>query len=289
MKQLVSRNPIERFRQVVKAQNGVPLRDYKAGKVQKGWKEAGQYDQTINNLTAQQKDWLDSQGINYTKDAGTMQASMVNYLAQNGNINHGLRLDGHWGDQSGRTLNAILAQMPADYKRRDTEPVDAPVVTTPAPTTPNLGYRSTFNYADGQRDFGFNNYRGMVAFANTYKDDPFAQDLRKRFGDDPNAWVQSDVENALHVKGKYRRGAGGDMHDMMVSMADWAGGMNRQYDDKYKAYRAAQQVTEQAAPPMDDAVEFYKWAQTQPGLMDKYKASKNPNQHSPGYVHPAER
>ena len=141
MKKLISRNPIERFKQVIKAQNGLPLKDYKAGKVQKGWKERGQYQKTLNALTPQQKDWLDSQGINYT-NASSMQAGMNNYLAQNGNTNHGLRLDGRWGDQSSRTLNAILAQMPTDYKRKDTEPVKEPVVDAPDP----FGYKTSNTY-----------------------------------------------------------------------------------------------------------------------------------------------
>lgn len=282
MKKLVSRNPIERFKQIVKAQNGVPLINFKAGKVQKGWKDEKQYEQTLNTLTRQQKDWLDSQGINYT-NAATMQAGMNNYLALNGNTDHGLSLDGRWGDQSGRTLNAILAQMPADYKIKNAESIDTPVVTT---TTPNLGYRSTFNYADGSRDFGFNNYNGLVAFASTFKDDAFARDLRERFGEDPSKWNQKQVEAALNVRGKYRGGAGGDINDMLRSMATWAGTNNRAWDDNYiKQQTASQKV----APPIDDAAEFYKWAQTQPELMAKYRASKNPNQHRPGYIHPAER
>lgn len=282
MKKLVSRNPIERFKQIVKAQNGSPLINFKAGKVQKGWKDEGQYQQTLDALTPQQKDWLDSQGINYT-NARSMQAGMNNYLAQNGNLNHGLSLDGHWGTQSDRTLKAILAQIPANYKIKDTEPIDAPVDT---PTTPNFGYRSTFNYADGSRDFGFNNYNGLVAFASTFKDDAFARDLRERFGEDPSKWNQKQVEAALNVRGKYRGGAGGDINDMLRSMADWAGTNNRAWDDNYIKQQAASQ---KVAPPIDDAAEFYKWAQTQPELMAKYRASKNSNQHRPGYIHPAER
>lgn len=279
MKKLVSRNPIERFKQVVKAENGVslinskaqndvPLINFKAGKVQKGWKEEDQYKQTLNALTLQQKDWLDSQNINYT-NAATMQAGMNNYLALNGNTDHGLSQDGHWGTQSDRTLKAILAQMPANYKIKDTKPINAPVVTTP-----NFGYRSTFNYADGSRDFGFNNYNGLVAFASTFKDDAFARDLRERFGEDPSKWNQKQVEAALNVRGKYRGGAGGDINDMLRSMAAWAGDNNRTWDNNYIRQQAASQ---KVVPPIDDAAEFYKWAQTQPELMAKYRASKNPN------------
>lgn len=276
MTQLLSRNPVERFKQIIKAQAGATLENYKAAPLQRGWRDTGQFKNMVKNLTDQQKSWLDAQGIVYCTDAATFQAGMNNYLAQQGNTTHGLKLDGKWGTQSDKALKAILETMPANYERTDTEPVGSPVVTTPAPTIPNLGYRSTFDYADGQRDFGFNNYRGLVAFANTYKDDPFAQDLRKRFGDDPNAWVQSDVENALHVRGKYRRGAGGDMHDMMISMADWAGGMNRQYDDRYKAYRAAQQASKPAAP-MDDAAKFYEWAKkNNPQWIRQYQTVNSP-------------
>lgn len=186
-----------------------------------------------------------------------MQAGMNNYLAQNGNLNHGLSLDGHWGTQSDRTLKTILAQMPNDYKRKDIKPVDAPVdapiVTT---TVPNLGYRSTFNYADGSRNFGFNNYNGLVAFASTFKDDAFAKDLRKRFGEDPSKWKQKQVEAALNVRGKYRGGAGGDINDMLRSMAAWAGNNNRTWDNNYNRQLAASQQT----APIDDAAEFYKWA-----------------------------
>lgn len=291
MKQLLSRNPVERFKQIIKAQQGTSLVSYKATPLQKGWKDTGQFDATINNLTDQQKSWLDAQGISY-QNANSLQAGMNNYLVQQGNTKHGLKQDGKWGTQSGNALNAILANMPSDWKtdmQKTNEGTQQP--TTPQPTrpvVPDFGYRSTFNYADGTRNFGFNNYRGMVAFANTYKDDPFAQDLRKRFGDDPTQWNQATVERALNVRGKYRRGSGGDMGDMMRSMAGWAGGMNRQYDDRYKAYRAAQQTPKPAAP-MDDAAQFYEWAKNQPEIMQRYNSFKNPNQHSEGYIPPAAR
>lgn len=276
MAQLLSRNPVERFKQIIKAQAGTTLVSYKATPLQKGWKDTGQFASMVQNLTDQQKSWLDAQGIVYGRDAATLQAGMNNYLAQQGNTTHGLRQDGKWGTQSGNALNAILATMPTDWKTNNQRVTEEMTPQPTQPTVPNLGYRSTFNYADGQRDFGFNNYRGMVAFANTYKDDPFAQDLRKRFGDDPNAWNQSDVESALHVRGKYRRGAGGDMHDMMMSMADWAGGMNRQYDDRYKAYRAAQQAPKPAAP-MDDAQGFYEWVKkNNPQLIQQYQTVNSP-------------
>lgn len=139
----------------------------------------------------------------------------------------GVVADGIWGKNTEAAYQAMLA------KNRE----EAPVLTQQpiqqyVPSANTLGYRTDFDYTGSNsniRNLGFNNYEGLVNFVNSNANNQFAKDLVQRFGN-TNSWNQNEVENALNIKGTYRRGRGGDYSDIMRSMASWAGTQNGTYD-----------------------------------------------------------
>lgn len=136
----------------------------------------------------------------------------------------GVVADGIWGKNTEAAYQAMLA------KNRE----EAPVLTQQpiqqyVPSASTLGYRTNFDYTGPNsniRDLGFNDYATMVNFINNNPDHQFSKDMIKRF-ENTNTWNQNNVESALNVSGKYRRG---DFSDLMKSQADWAGTENGNYD-----------------------------------------------------------
>jgi hypothetical protein len=96
-------------------------------------------------------------------------------------------------------------------------------------------YNPQFDYTKARtndfRGSGIRDYAGLVNFVKANPNTAFAQDLLARFGDLSN-WNQADVEGQLGVKGRYGRGifGGGDLSDMLRSMASWAGTKQAEYD-----------------------------------------------------------
>ena len=76
------------------------------GGVQRGWRNTGQFESVIDNLTPQQLMWLDQQGIS-TENALTLQEGINKYLKSIGD-NRRISEDNHWGNQSQNALNEIL-------------------------------------------------------------------------------------------------------------------------------------------------------------------------------------
>lgn len=143
---------------------------------------------------------------------------------------HGV--DGVWGKDTERAYQ--------EYLRMSNPKPNKVTVTTPAPTAPDFGYRSTFDYNSGTnkgiRDLGFNNYQGLLSYVKANPNDAFARDLIQRFGD-TDKWTQANIETQLGVRGRYRRGRGGDFSDIFRSMAEWAGQQNAAYDQKVLEYQ----------------------------------------------------
>ena len=112
-----------------------------------------------------------------------------------------------------------FAQLVDKYKKPAT-----PAATTPAatPTLPEVvDYRVKGFTNDDIRNLGFNNYQGLVSAAKTNTNNAFIAAMRKRYGDNVDAWDQKRIEGELGVSGKYRRFGGGDYGDMTRSMNDW--------------------------------------------------------------------
>lgn len=106
------------------------------------------------------------------------------------------------------------------------QPAQQPVYVAP--------YRSTFDYSQGARGIGglgIKDYAGLVNFVGANPNHPLAQDLVHRFGA-VNEWSKDRVEGELGVKGRYGRGilGGGDLSDIVRSMAKWAGDYNGRAD-----------------------------------------------------------
>ena len=119
-------------------------------------------------------------------------------------------------DIDGKMLT--FAQLVDKYKKPAT-----PAATTPAATTlPEVvDYRVKGFTNDDIRNLGFNNYQGLVSAAKTNTNNAFIAAMRKRYGDNVDAWDQKRIEGELGVSGKYRRFGGGDYGDMTRSMNDW--------------------------------------------------------------------
>lgn len=96
-----------------------------------------------------------------------------------------------------------------------------------------IGYNPQFDYSQGARalgSLGIRDYASLVNFVKANPNHPFAKDLANRFGSQLND--QRLVESTLGVRGHYGRGilGGGDLSDMMKSMATWAGTRRAEYD-----------------------------------------------------------
>lgn len=121
MNKLVSKNPIQRFKQgkkIQKFQNpSGPIKQsptmFMGQGIEKGWKDNGQWNNTLQQLdalTEGQKLALQDAGINY-RDARTLQQSLNNYISNSGlnNANNArISEDGKWGTQSQTALDFVL-------------------------------------------------------------------------------------------------------------------------------------------------------------------------------------
>ena len=78
--------------------------------------------------------------------------------------------------------------------------VEEPILDQPDP----FGYSTTNHYGDGMalKELGFNNYSGLKNYVIANQNNQFAKDLKQRFGNDVNAWNQTDVEAVDYIKNK---------------------------------------------------------------------------------------
>lgn len=185
-----------------------------------------QYQDFKSKMTADQKAWLDQKGIDYSS-----AEQLQGYLSRiNKNIDQSF-VDNKWGKNSQAAwenfVNTTMKNNPLQT------PVEEPILDQADP----FGYSTTNHYDDGMalKELGFNNYSGLKNYVIANQNNQFAKDLKQRFGNDVNAWNQTDVENALGVSGTYRGGYAGDFGDMARSMARWAGETNAAYDTKKEA------------------------------------------------------
>ena len=185
-----------------------------------------QYQDFKSKMTADQKAWLDQKGIDYSS-----AEQLQGYLSRiNKNIDQSF-VDNKWGSNSQKAwenfVNTTMKNNPLQT------PVEEPILDQPDP----FGYSTTNHYGDGMalKELGFNNYSGLKNYVIANQNNQFAKDLKQRFGNDVNAWNQTDVENALGVSGTYRGGYAGDFGDMARSMARWAGQTNAAYDTRKEA------------------------------------------------------
>ena len=185
-----------------------------------------QYQDFKSKMTDDQKAWLDQRGIDYNS-----AEQLQGYLSRiNKNIDQSF-VDNKWGSNSQKAwenfVNTTMKNNPLQT------PVEEPILDQPDP----FGYSTTNHYGNGMalKELGFNNYSGLKNYVIANQNNQFAKDLKQRFGNDVNAWNQTDVENALGVSGTYRGGYAGDFGDMARSMARWAGQTNAAYDTRKEA------------------------------------------------------
>ena len=185
-----------------------------------------QYQDFKSKMTDDQKAWLAQRGIDYNS-----AEQLQGYLSRiNKNIDQSF-VDNKWGSNSQKAwenfVNTTMKNNPLQT------PVEEPILDQPDP----FGYSTTNHYGDGMalKELGFNNYSGLKNYVIANQNNQFAKDLKQRFGNDVNAWNQTDVENALGVSGTYRGGYAGDFGDMARSMARWAGQTNAAYDTRKEA------------------------------------------------------
>lgn len=182
-----------------------------------------QYQTFLDKMTDDQKAWLAQRGIDYSS-----AEQLQGYLSRiNKNIDQSF-VDNKWGKNSQAAwenfVNTTMKNNPLQT------PVEEPILDQPDP----FGYSTTNHYGNGMalKELGFNNYSGLKNYVIANQNNQFAKDLKQRFGNDVNAWNQTDVENALGVSGTYRGGYAGDFGDMARSMAKWAGQTNAAYDTR---------------------------------------------------------
>lgn len=187
-----------------------------------------QYQDFKSKMTADQKAWLDQKGIDYSS-----AKQLQGYLSRiNKNIDQSF-VDNKWGKNSQAAwenfVNTTMKNNPLQTPVEKPEPI--------LDQADPFGYSTTNHYGDGMalKELGFNNYSGLKNYVIANQNNQFAKDLKQRFGNDVNAWNQTDVENALGVSGRYRGGRAGDFGDMARSMAIWAGETNAAYDTRKEA------------------------------------------------------
>lgn len=187
-----------------------------------------QYQDFKSKMTDDQKAWLAQRGIDYNS-----AEQLQGYLSRiNKNIDQSF-VDNKWGKNSQAAwenfVNTTMKNNPLQTPVKKPEPI----LDQPDP----FGYSTTNHYGNGMalKELGFNNYSGLKNYVIANQNNQFAKDLKQRFGNDVNAWNQTDVENALGVSGIYRGGRAGDFGDMARSMAIWAGETNAAYDTKKEA------------------------------------------------------
>lgn len=187
-----------------------------------------QYQNFLSKMTDDQKAWLAQRGIDYSS-----AEQLQGYLSRiNKNIDQSF-VDNKWGNDSQTAwenfVNTTMKNNPLQTPVEKPEPI--------LDQADPFGYSTTNHYGDGMalKELGFNNYSGLKNYVIANQNNQFAKDLKQRFGNDVNAWNQTDVENALGVSGRYRGGRAGDFGDMARSMAIWAGETNAAYDTKKEA------------------------------------------------------
>ena len=189
----------------------------------------------MGGLSTEQQEWLKNNGL---QDATKLQEYLNTMKFDVGKFG----ADGKFGKDSKAAWNRFVASgiMGKNndqeiLKRQLEQKKSEPVVDASDP----FGYSTTNHYGDGMalKELGFNNYSGLKNYVIANQNNQFAKDLKQRFGNDVNAWNQTDVENALGVSGTYRGGYAGDFGDMARSMARWAGETNAAYDQREIASR----------------------------------------------------
>lgn len=192
------------------------------------------YAKNFTNFQFSPEEIAYMKSLNYDPtDARSVQEFI---LSETPDANLGVRkgvgkTDGLWGQQSIAAFQALRDK--GIFKPKAIPIVEQPVLDAADP----FGYSTTNHYDDGMalKELGFNNYSGLKNYVIANQNNQFAKDLKQRFGNDVNAWNQTDVENALGVSGTYRGGYTGDFGDMARSMARWAGETNAAYDTKKEA------------------------------------------------------
>lgn len=143
------------------------------------------------------------------------------------------RRSGETEDQwlSNITKGKIAFTAPTDVDDSGIEKAKEIVETPNNPV--NFGYRSNFNYTNGNiKNLGFNNYQGLVNHVRANPNDPFSQDLTARWGD-VNTWDQQKFENAYRIGGYY---GNMNMRRLLNGQAQWAGENDARYDAREAAY-----------------------------------------------------
>lgn len=187
-----------------------------------------QYQDFKNKMTDDQKAWLDQRGIDYSS-AEQLQGYLQRMKKDIGKFG----VDNKWGGDSQAAWDDFVKTTMKNNPLQTPVEEPEPILDQADP----FGYSTTNHYGDGMalKELGFNNYAGLKNYVIANQNNQFAKDLKKRFGNDVNAWNQTDVENALGVSGIYRGGYAGDFGDMARSMARWAGETNAAYDTKKEA------------------------------------------------------
>lgn len=244
MQKLVSKNPIQRFkqgRQIQKFQKGKELytTGVKSGSgvsIQKNWKDTGRYTDFMKNQSDIYDALVEANGGNHFGNTYAMQKflnSKLSEFSKKNNAEYGsISEDNKFGNQT-EEASRLVYELLKNPSQTNPYVESATTVVNPQTSPTKPLYRTDFNYTGSNRairDLGFNNYSGLQNFVRSNTDHQFAKDLTQRFGNVDN-WKQEDVENALGVRGTYRRGINGDYSDIMRSMASWAGTQNGN-DDK---------------------------------------------------------
>lgn len=197
-------------------------------RISKDWGK--EFTNFMGSLSSEQQEWLKNNGL---QDATRLQEYLNNMKFDVGKFG----ADGKFGKDSKAAWDRFVASgiMGKNndqeiLKRQLEQKKPEPVVDASDP----FGYSTTNHYGDGMalKKLGFNNYSGLKNYVIANQNKQFAKDLKQRFGNDVNAWNQTDVENALGVSGTYRGGRVGDFGDMARSMARWAGQTNAAYDTR---------------------------------------------------------
>lgn len=186
-----------------------------------------QYQDFKSKMTADQIAWLDQRGIDYSS-----AEQLQGYLQRMNKDIGKFGVDNKWGGDSQAAWDDFV------NTTMKNNPLQTPVEKEPVVDAPDpFGYTTSNHYGDGMalKGLGFNNYAGLKNYVIANQNNQFAKDLKQRFGNDVNAWNQTDVENTLGVSGTYRGGRVGDFGDMARSMARWAGETNAAYDTKKEA------------------------------------------------------
>lgn len=269
---LVSKNPVQRFkqgRQILYAEPGAPLPTLKQrGKINnQNWNQSWKNRNTDNDFEAELKRYNETLGTNKfnLEDTKGFQNLLRKYSEEVGQSlgNYDKFSDGKWGTES-QSYYDLLA---SEFKNKQKPIPQAQPVVPQKPTLQQMrrdynDLGAFFSKQHAVRDLGFNDYSSMVDYVNKNANSAFSQAMRARFGNDTRDWNIADVEGALGVHDKYRRGRFGDFADIQRNLGSWVGTQSgklanmteEQWNPKPQSTQTISQVNTQ---PQSNLTNFY--------------------------------